>query len=323
MPLVRVGRSNIQVSHSMRYLGVMIDGSWNFREHLRYIEVKATKVVKALSRLMPNLRGPGERKRQLYATVLKSVVMYASPIWGEKFASYPDRVTRPLRRLQRTMAIRTTTSYRTASFDAVTLLARSPPWKLEATLRSRIYSRFQDCISRNEFSKEAEAEIRKGETLLMMRQWDIMLSNPNAWGVRTTAAIRSHMSKWMDRKFGEINYYITQLFTSHGSFGHFPSKIEKRQTAECYHCAASDDTVEHTIFDCPSWEVQRTELLHKLDLRNEEGISLEQIVGKILENKENKERWSSFSQFRILGFEAEGGRRETTREDLSFSPIIN
>ncbi|GAB1860787.1 Reverse transcriptase [Camponotus japonicus] len=144
MPSVRVGGSNIAVGHAMRYLGVIIDSSWNYRDHFKYIETKATKVVRALARLMPNLRGPGERKRQLFATVVRSVVMYAAPVWGETFASSPDRITRPLRKLQRTIAIRTTAAYRTVSYDAATLLARSPPWKLEATLRSRIYSRFQD-----------------------------------------------------------------------------------------------------------------------------------------------------------------------------------
>lgn len=65
MPLVRVGQTNIQVGSLMKYLGVIIDGSWNFRDYLRYIESKATKVVRSLSRIMSNLKGPGERKRRL------------------------------------------------------------------------------------------------------------------------------------------------------------------------------------------------------------------------------------------------------------------
>jgi len=80
MPSVRVGKVDVPVGKSMKYLGVMVDSSWNFRSHFQYIEVKANKVVRALSRIMPNLRGPGERKRRLYATVVTSVVMYASPI---------------------------------------------------------------------------------------------------------------------------------------------------------------------------------------------------------------------------------------------------
>jgi len=101
MPSVRVGKVDIPVGSFMKYLGVMVDSSWNFRPHFQYIEVKANKVVRALSKIMPNLRGPGERRRRLFATVVMSVVMYAPPIWSDAFSSAPDRVTRPLKRLQR------------------------------------------------------------------------------------------------------------------------------------------------------------------------------------------------------------------------------
>lgn len=202
---------------------------------------------------MSNLRGLGEKKRQLFATVVRSVAMYAAPVWGEVFASSPERITRPLRKLQRTIVIRVTAAYRTVSYDAVTLLARSPPWKLEATLRSRIYNRSRDSINRNEFSHEVEAEIRNGENLLLVRQWNILLSNPEVWGAVTIAAIQPHLSKWLLRNFGEINFYITQMLTGHGSFGHYLRRMNKRETAECYHCTADDDT-EHTIFECPSWD---------------------------------------------------------------------
>lgn len=99
MPTIRVGSVDVPLGSSMKYLGVVIDGSWNFRDHLKYVENKATKVVRALSRIMPNLRGPGERKRKLFATVVTSVVLYAAPVWGEIYGSAPDKVTRPLRRL--------------------------------------------------------------------------------------------------------------------------------------------------------------------------------------------------------------------------------
>lgn len=67
----------------MKYLGVILDSFWNFREHFGYVGTKALKVTRALSRFMPNLRGPGERKRHLYASVITSVMMYAAPFFGE------------------------------------------------------------------------------------------------------------------------------------------------------------------------------------------------------------------------------------------------
>lgn len=224
-----------------------MDGSWNFRTHFRYIENKASKVVRALSRLMPNLRGPGERKRQLFAKVLTSVVIYASPVWGEAFSSASDKVTRPLRRFQRTIAIRTIAGYRTVSFDAATLLARNPPWPLEAIMRCRVYSRITDLKARNEYTPQTDAEVRDGENLLLIRQWHISLGKPGIWGQKTVSAIRPHLRKWLTRSFGEINFHGAQMLTGHGSFGHFLWRINKRELAACRHCSSDDDTLEHTF----------------------------------------------------------------------------
>lgn len=323
MPTVRVGKTNILVGDSMRYLGVMIDGACSYRNHFRYAETKATKVVRALTRLMPNLRGPGERKRQLFATVVKSVVMYASPVWGEKFASAPDRVTRPLCKLQRSVAIRTVVAYRTVSYAAVTLLARSPPWKLEVTLRSRVYSRCQDLIRRNEFTEETEADVRNGKDILLMRQWDVLLNKPDSWGAKTINSIRPHLKTWLSRRHGDMNYYVTQMLSGHGSFGHFLNRIQKRETAECFHCAIADDTLEHTVFDCPSWESYRIELYSKLGLDIQTRHILEEIVEKILVNEEN---WLAFSYYAVSVLktkEEEERRRETLSREILRSLLPN
>lgn len=139
---------------------------------------------------MPNLRGPGERKCKLFATVVTSVVLYASPIWGETYRSAPEKITRPLRRLQRTIAIRTIAAYRTTSFDAAVVLARMSPWQLEASIHYRIYNRFRDLKNKNELTDKADSEIRNGENQLMRRQWEIAIDKPDNWGKQTTDAIK-------------------------------------------------------------------------------------------------------------------------------------
>lgn len=58
----------IKYKPAIKYFGVMIDSRWSFREHLDYVLEKLGRVTRALDRLMPNMRGPGERKRRLYAT---------------------------------------------------------------------------------------------------------------------------------------------------------------------------------------------------------------------------------------------------------------
>lgn len=85
-PVVRVGEHRIGMFSSMKYLGVMLDSRLTFLSHFKYIKVKMTKVTRALCRLMPNLKGPHECRRRLFAGVLSSVALYGTPIWSDALA---------------------------------------------------------------------------------------------------------------------------------------------------------------------------------------------------------------------------------------------
>jgi len=63
----------------MKYLEVILDSRLKFKHHFSYIDGKVGKVIRALCRLLPNLRGSHERKRKLYAGVI-TVVIYAAPL---------------------------------------------------------------------------------------------------------------------------------------------------------------------------------------------------------------------------------------------------
>jgi len=70
VPLVCIGNIAICPKEYMKYLGVILDCKLNFKRHFIYIDEKVGKVTRVLGRLMPNLRGPSERKRKLYAGAL-------------------------------------------------------------------------------------------------------------------------------------------------------------------------------------------------------------------------------------------------------------
>ena len=50
---------------SIKYLKVMIDNSLTFKEHLAYISRKCAAAKASLARIIPNLGGPRQEKRQL------------------------------------------------------------------------------------------------------------------------------------------------------------------------------------------------------------------------------------------------------------------
>lgn len=77
---ITIGNHTIPIKLHMKYLGIMIDNNWSFKNHFLYVEEKASKVVRALWKIMPNLRGPGETKRKLYSHVVHSVLLYGAPV---------------------------------------------------------------------------------------------------------------------------------------------------------------------------------------------------------------------------------------------------
>lgn len=82
----------------------------------------------------------------------------------------------------RVMAIRVIAGNRTVSLDAAGVLGRIPPLRLLAGARKRTYARMRDLKEADNWSKEADAAIRKEETLLMRRQWKLYLQRLNVAG---------------------------------------------------------------------------------------------------------------------------------------------
>lgn len=125
-PVLCVDGVQIPTKASMKYLGVLMDAKLNFGDHVKYVDQKVGSVARSLGRLMPNLRGPRERCRQLYAQVLISIVLYAAPVWSQA-VSTSRRIRGELNGVVKSMCIRVVAAYRTVSLDAASLLARIPP----------------------------------------------------------------------------------------------------------------------------------------------------------------------------------------------------
>ncbi|XP_050452160.1 uncharacterized protein LOC126851863 [Cataglyphis hispanica] len=243
---------------------------------------------------MPNLRGPNENKRRLYAQVVLSIFLYGAPVWNEAFvASRSSQIT--INRVLRTLAIRVIAGYRTISLDAALLLARIPPTYLLANTRRRVYDRTKDLRNSNRWSKKAELEIKMDEDLLLRRQWEVYCENPNLAGARTREAILPHFQEWISRKHGSSLLRTTQLLTGHGCFGTYLYRIGKALMPYCEHCNVQnvEDSPEHTLRDCTAWEENRNKLCESLEV-NVDTLTLEKIIQLVLCSKE---KWEAFAEF--------------------------
>lgn len=263
-PVIRVEHESIEVGRTLKYLGVVLDSRLNFGDHFSYVAAKASKVACSLGRLMPNLRGPSESKRRLYSAVVLSVLMYGSPVWHN--AMYPvsaayRRRQAPMLRVQRFIALRVIAAYRSVSLEAATLLACMPPMYLLAGFYRRTYVRIRDLKTHNNWTPEADKEIRVMERSLLNRQWQIHVGRHGLSGARVRLAIKPVFMDWIarDKKMG-LGFHLTQLITGHGCFSDYLFRIGREGQIMCYHCGLGTDSAQHTLEECWSWTVERAEL---------------------------------------------------------------
>ncbi|KAG6443194.1 hypothetical protein O3G_MSEX002731 [Manduca sexta] len=105
-------------------------------EHFQRLASRLMSSAAALARLLPNFGGPNSACRKLYAGIVRSMALYGALVWADHLTARNIVV---LRRPQKVMAVRASRGYRTISYEAACLLARFPPWDLEAKTLASLY----------------------------------------------------------------------------------------------------------------------------------------------------------------------------------------
>ncbi|KAF0748877.1 Uncharacterized protein FWK35_00017643 [Aphis craccivora] len=86
------------------------------------------------------------------------------------------------------------------------------------------------------------------------RRWDVAVTG------RWTMTLIPNISRWTGRRFGEVNYHLSQFLSGHGCLGKYLYKIKKVENTNCVDCGAVMDDPEHAFFSCDRWWRQRREL---------------------------------------------------------------
>lgn len=238
-----IGNRELEPSPAVKYLGVTISQGGKYHMHVEAVTAKARRVCTALSRLMPNVRGPRASKRRLYGHVVQSVILYAASIWSDTLAA--ERQRKKVAKVQRQVAIRVTSAYRTVSEEAVLLLASMAPLDLIAQARAT-----RDEDGQRLKKPEKDAKVREGWRLRWSR------TTKAAW----TRRLIPDIDEWLERTHGEVSYYLTQVLSGHGCFRSYLRWVRKAEDDECVHCPGAVDDVEHTMFQCSAWQEEREEM---------------------------------------------------------------
>lgn len=210
---------HIRSKQEMKYLGIIVDSELSFMKHLKYTQEKVNRTNGALCKIMPNLRGPDETRRKLYAYVVTSIVMYGAPVWAEEITTKKEAL-RILRHMQKRIALRVISAYRTVSYDAATIIARMPPYHLTAMLRCRTYQRVSSAKLNNSWDRGTEKQIFEEENARLRADWKLFAERIQASGNFTRNIILPEWNRWLDRKHGSVNFRLTQALTGHGVFNY-------------------------------------------------------------------------------------------------------
>lgn len=120
----QVSGQEVIPGREIKYLGVNLDKNLSFVPHILRVANKAKRLVAALSRLMPNIGGPRSCKRRLLGSVVHSTILYAAPVRETALARKGARQL--FSSLQRSVALRVASAYRTVSEEAALVLAGIP-----------------------------------------------------------------------------------------------------------------------------------------------------------------------------------------------------
>lgn len=254
--VLKIGESEIFTTDSLKYLGVVIDRRLSFKPHLRFISEKARKYMLSLSRIMPNTKGPKFARRKILGSVIKSVILYSSPIWASslKYKCHRDN----LNSAYRLCALRVCCSYRTVSDEAAFVIAGMMPVDLLATESMFIY-----------YKNLSKNEARKVSLDTWQKQWTV--SSKGRW----THQLIPDIQTWIERKHGDVDFFTTQFLSGHGPFRHYLYRFGLSNCPLCPCCNIVEDA-HHVFFDCPRFDLNRSCLKMEigLDIRSDNIIGI-------------------------------------------------
>lgn len=179
----------------------------------------------------------------------------------------------------RIATLRVCCAYRTVSDDAACVISGMIPIDLLAKERNHIYM--------NKYTPE-EARSKT------MDDWQARWASSSKG--RWTFSLIPSLNKWLGRKHGDLDYYITQFLSGHGGYKQYLHRFGLDDSPVCPYCTDSIQDPRHIFFVCPRFSVER----HRLEIEVQQVVRVDNIIDIMVGTLENWGCVSSFVRFVLL-----------------------
>lgn len=183
-----------------------MDEARNMRKHVEYAAAKTEKIISALSKLIPVVKGPKASKRKILCRVGHSILIYGAPLLSKALKS--KRHLNLFQKCQRKMALRICSAYRTVSTEAALVIAGVTPIRIMVKERAYLY-KVRNLLEK----KEAKQRASENSMSRWQREWE--RSSKGSWTRKLIPIIKT----WTERMHGKCSYFLSQVLTGHGTVG--------------------------------------------------------------------------------------------------------
>ena len=153
--------------------------------------------------------------------------------------------------------LRIVSAYRTVSTSAVLLFASVRPFDLLAEERKETFQLRKEltCLTNLQEIARAKEAIRKDGRRRLVDKWQTRWHGDQSG--RWTHRLIPELATWLDRKHGEVGFYLAQALLGHGCFNAYLKRFKKGDDESYSYCGFLVDNAEHTLFFCARWDVAR------------------------------------------------------------------
>lgn len=207
----------------------------------------------------------------IYNAVFLGSICYGAPVWADRATTWVAR--RKLLQSQRLALIFLCKAYRTASTDALPVLAGVLPVDLEVQRRAALFYTSK-AMQEPQFLKTGQ---RKRIDRLFGAPDTVIDKIMDEWQTRwDSSQTGRHLYKFfpsvkerLPKTWLDIDHFSSQFLTGHGNF---KAKLYSFTLVDSPYCECSvpecqvEQTAEHILWECPLWAMERNIMLNSLNV---------------------------------------------------------